>query len=288
MEKLNLFDAARKRVSMVSPGSTNIDIDKAVKQHFGLDRPSVNSKCLSDQVFSLIEKACEKGYSYVKPSSQKLDPVNEYAQKQLGINSLIDKGRHPMDAAYDFIESSIKTNNKDVKPSCKMDAINDMKETLMRSSDNSINSLHPKSEVITLLANIYKTKTRSSKSSLQQGPENELMEIGGLSGRFPSDPARTLNEWKTLITNILGPDPVFVGQGSVADIINDVAADQFGYERPSAKALIQVEDKLLEATYQLAYQLIPGSTKYNNKSKEIDLLKEERKKLQDNLNELNK
>jgi hypothetical protein len=281
----NLFDAAYERASMVTPGGRLADIDRVVKNVYGLERPVKNSKCLSDQVFNLIESACESSYSFIKPSSQKLDPVNDYVQEQFGSTSLYDKGTHPMDAAYEFLESSVKTITKDIKSPIKGDEINNFANQLGKLNRYE-DSKHSVKEVKNLIENIYKTKLKGCKSSLQRDPVNELLENTVLSGTFACDPLHSLNEWNALITKALGHDRVFSVSGSVPDIVEDFAADQFGHERPTSKVLRQVQDKIMKATYEFAYKLTPGNEEYNNKAKEIELLKSQENKLQNNLKEI--
>ena len=286
MKDLNLFNEAQIRARMVIIGSS--DVERAVKETYGLDRTSIKLSS-NDQVFTLIEKACEESANYINPSTRKLDEINDVAKENFGSGSIYSSNTHPMDAAYDLLksanESVIKSDRRAIIQSHKQDEINSMSDAIQGSSNNLNSTKHSRAEISALLKDIYELRCPSGKSSSQSDPVNDIVKCFG-SGRFSSDPIHTHSEWNTLINEILGKESDSFS--SSTDIINDVAADQFGQERPSVTKMNQIQDKLMAATYELTYKLTPGSMAYNNKATEIDLLKEERKKLQDNLNELDK
>ena len=305
MKNLNLFDAAQKRVSMII--SVPAEIDKAVKKTYGLDRASIKSLHLNDSIFNGIERARENGMLFYKSATNKLDPINEMAATSLRSASVFNSTMHPLDDFFSLIKSEVKSDNHTRKPINKKDEINAFTETTFGSSkknhtgkpindSDEINAVaenidvsspkpnHSPEDIKALLKNIYTFYCSGEKLPYKLDPINDVAASEFGAGHFPVNPVHTLNQWNALIDEILDQDPESIF--SATDTINDEAAKAIGYQGSSSKKMEIIQDKLLSATYLLAYKLTPGSADYKNKATEIEQLKAARNKLQDNLNKI--
>lgn len=237
-----------------------------------------------DLIVNLFEKALNSKGPVIK-SKFAADPVNRYAEEAFNIKVSCDDPKHPVDEFYDSINIELSNRRPFVKPTHPLDVANALAGRYFVSGGPSNESMQKIENVLGSIKTLYLSY---GKSSYPLDPVNDVVKEMSGTGYFPCEPKHSEKEVIDLIKKSLGPAYHSIKPSCTTDICNDFVADQFGYDRPSVKALARVQDELFDATYQLAYKLTPESTEYINKAKEIDKLKEERNKLQNNLNELNK
>lgn len=292
MKNENLLEAIRNRVSLTSPWG-KVAADKIIKGTYGID-PAMNSftSATSDQIFNLIENASKRSAEFIRPNSTRHDQADELAIQAFQVSNSKNMEIHPMDEAFLILKDAVKLSSDeeklidDLKNSGKLDPVDSFVQNSFVSNANTLTAKHHAADLYDLISEIYQMKCPDGKTEIANDPVNDYVKGVFGNGRFPEQPGHTLAQWKQLIEEATGLNPEADIFARSEDSTNDLAAKTLGLEPPSVKALEILTSKVMDATYQIAYKLTPGTEAYNKKVEERDKLQIARKKREDNLKEI--
>lgn len=235
-----------------------------------------------DLIVNLFEKALNSKGPVIK-SKFAVDPVNGYIEEAFNIKVSSDNPKHPLDEFYDSLLMELSICRPFVKPSRPLDMVNALAGKSFAPGGPSNESRQKVEKLLGFIKELYYSFNNSSDAT---DPGNDLIKRAFGIANALGNPKHTFEEVTDLIKKSLGQAYSSIKPSGATDMINDFIAVKLGGSLPSVENMSSVQSKLLEATNQLAYKLTVGSEEYNNKAKEIEKMKETRKKLQDNLNQL--
>ncbi len=280
MKDINLFAVAKERVSMHVAGPSS-EITKIIKDKFGLDPldPRVaKDDNLGKQIVNLIETARNKSLQFfpVKSNLNFNDPVNEGRSFQTN-------EKHPLDQAFEMLQDALSASSKTARrrSSIPMDPVENYLN--LHATSSSFQNSAEYNEAFALINSIFRMDCPSGRSHLHLDPVDEFVAANFGAAGFKAEPAYNLLQWTSLLKEITGFDPEAEIIARSEDPVNDIAADQFGFERPSARAIKLLESRIISATNQLTHHLTPGSITYNAKVTELKQLEQARDKRIENL-----